>query len=204
MRRSTPMPRLALPLALACLGLGLAGCENTKEMLGLTKRSPDEFQVVSRAPLSMPPDYSLRPPTPGAPRPQEGTVQDQAKGIVTGHAERNVQLAPDQIPSIGEGEPQRAAESEGETSFLQSASMGGVDPNIRKLVDQETASDEESSKSLLDSLIFWRKPEPYGTVVDPAAEEKRLQENQALGQPVDTGDTPIIERKQKGILEGLW
>jgi hypothetical protein len=198
------MPRLALPLALACLGLGLAGCENTKEMLGLTKRSPDEFQVVSRAPLSMPPDYSLRPPTPGAPRPQEGTVQDQAKGIVTGHAERNVQLAPDQIPSIGEGEPQRAAESEGETSFLQSASMGGVDPNIRKLVDQETASDEESSKSLLDSLIFWRKPEPYGTVVDPAAEEKRLQENQALGQPVDTGDTPIIERKQKGILEGLW
>jgi hypothetical protein len=204
MRRSTPMPRLALPLALVCLGLGLAGCENTKEMLGLTKRSPDEFQVVSRAPLSMPPDYSLRPPTPGAPRPQEGTVQDQAKGIVTGHAERNVQLAPDQIPSIGEGEPQRAAESEGETSFLQSASMGGVDPNIRKLVDQETASDEESSKSLLDSLIFWRKPEPYGTVVDPAAEEKRLQENQALGQPVDTGDTPIIERKQKGILEGLW
>jgi hypothetical protein len=198
------MPRLAFPLAVALLGLGVAGCENTKEMLGLTKRSPDEFQVVSRAPLSMPPDYSLRPPTPGAPRPQEGTVQDQAKRIVTGRAEDNTQLAPDQIPSVGEGEPQRAAESEGETAFLQSASMSGVDPNIRKLVDQETSSDEESSKSLLDSLIFWRKPEPYGTVVDPAAEEKRLQENQALGQPVDTGDTPIIERKKKGILEGLW
>jgi hypothetical protein len=202
MRRSTPMPRLAFPLALALLGLGLAGCESTKEMLGLTKRSPDEFQVVSRAPLSMPPDYSLRPPTPGAPRPQEGTVQDQAKGIVTGHtSDRNLQ--PDQIPSIGEGE-QTTAESAGEASFLQSASMGGLDPNIRKLVDQETASDEESSKSMLDSLIFWRKPEPYGTVVDPAAEQKRLQENQALGQPTDVGDTPIIERKKKGILEGLW
>jgi hypothetical protein len=71
-------------------------------------------------------------------------------------------------------------------------------------VDQETAADEESSKSVLDDLIFWRKPEPYGTVVDPVAEQKRLQENQALGQPVETGNTPIIERKQKGLLEGLF
>jgi hypothetical protein len=207
MRRSTPMPRLAFPLALALLGqsvlgLGLAGCQNTKEMLGLTKRSPDEFQVVSRAPLSMPPDYSLRPPTPGAPRPQEGTVQDQAKGIVTGHADRNL-LAPDQIPPVGEGD-QIVAESAGESAFLQSAGMTGVDPNIRKLVDEETAADEESSTTVLDSLIFWRKPEPYGKVVDPEAETKRLQQNQALGQPVDTGNTPIIERKQKGLLEGLF
>jgi hypothetical protein len=200
------MPRLAFPLGFALLGLGLlgpglAGCENTKEMLGLTKRSPDEFQVVSRAPLSMPPDYSLRPPTPGAPRPQEGTVQDQAKSIVTGHSDRNL-LQPDQIPPPGEGDA-IVAESAGESSLLQSAGMGGVDPNIRKLVDEETASDEESSKSVLDDLIFWRKPEPYGTVVDPQAETKRLQENQALGAPVDTGDTPIIERKQKGLLEGI-
>ena len=28
---------------------------------------PDEFQVVRRAPLILPPDYSLRPPEPGAP-----------------------------------------------------------------------------------------------------------------------------------------
>ncbi len=205
MRRSTPMPRLAFPLALALLGLGLAGCQSTKEMLGLTKRSPDEFQVVSRAPLSMPPDYSLRPPTPGAPRPQEGTVQQQAQNIVTGYSSRTTQtLAPDQIPSVGEGENPQAAESAGESAFLQSAGLSGVDPDIRKTVDAETASDEESSTSLLDSLIFWRKPEPYGTVVDPQAEQKRLQENQALGQPVDTGNTPIIERKQKGLLEGLF
>src|SRR5262249_40525791 len=151
-------------------------------------------------PLSMPPDYSLRPPTPGAPRPQEGTTIDQAKQIVTGYADRPTQpLAPDQIPSVGEGE-QTSAESAGQAAFLQSGSANtGVDPNIRKLVDQETATDEANSKTLLDDIIFWRKPEPYGTVVDPAAEQKRLQENQALGAPVDTGETPIIERKQKGL-----
>ena len=201
MRRSL----LTLPLALALALPAVAGCSSTKEMLGLTKRSPDEFQVVSRAPLSMPPDYSLRPPTPGAPRPQEGTTREQAENIVTGYSGRSTStLQPDQIPSIGEGEDPETTGSAGETAFLQSASITGVDPNIRKLVDEETAADQDASESFLDSLVFWRDPEPYGTVVDPAAEQKRLQENQALGQPTDTGETPIIERKKKGLFEGVF
>ena len=200
MRRSL----LCLPLALAVLAPAVAGCSSTKEMLGLTKRSPDEFQVVSRAPLSMPPDYSLRPPTPGAPRPQEGTTTEQAKRIVTGVDGTSAgALSPDQIPPIGEG-TQITTESAGESAFLQSASLNGIDPNIRKQVDEETAIDQDDSASFLDDLIFWRQPEPYGTVVDPVAEQKRLQENQALGQPTATGETPIIERKKQGLLEGLW
>jgi hypothetical protein len=200
MRRSL----LTLPWALALLAPAFAGCSSTKEMLGLTKRSPDEFQVVSRAPLSMPPDYSLRPPTPGAPRPQEGTTREQAENIVTNYSERATStLQPDQIPSIGEGE-QTTTESAGESAFLQSASLTGIDPNIRKLVDAETSADQDASKSFLDDLIFWRAPEPYGTVVDPVAEQKRLQENQALNKPTDSGETPIIERKKKGLLEGLF
>jgi hypothetical protein len=199
MRRSL----LTLPLALALLAPAVVGCTNTKEMLGLTKRSPDEFQVVSRAPLSMPPDFSLRPPTPGAPRPQEGTTTEQAESIVTGYQSRSATtLQPDQIPSIGEGE-QTSTESAGESAFLQSASLTGIDPNIRKLVNEETTADQDASQSFLDDLIFWRAPEPYGTVVDPVAEQKRLQENQALNQPNETGETPIIERKQKGLFEGL-
>ncbi len=200
MRRSL----LLLPLALALLAPAVAGCSSTKEMLGLTKRSPDEFQVVSRAPLSMPPDYSLRPPTPGAPRPQEGTTRDQAQSIVTGYSDRATStLQPDQIPSIGEGEA-TSTESAGESAFLQSASLTGIDPNIRKLVDQETTEDQDASQTFLDDLVFWRAPEPYGTVVDPVAEQKRLQENQALNQPNDTGETPIIERKKKGLFEGIF
>ena len=200
MRRSL----MTLPLALALLAPIGAGCSNTKELLGMTKHSPDEFQVVSRAPLSMPPDYSLRPPTPGAPRPQEGTTREQAQAIVTNYSDRSTStLSPDQIPSVGEGE-QTTTESAGEAAFLQSASLTGIDPNIRKMVDQETNADEEASTTFLDDLIFWRAPEPYGTVVDPVAEQKRLQENQALGQPTDAGETPIIERKKKGLFEGVF
>lgn len=189
---------VALAFALPVLA---GGCSSVKEQLGLTKQSPDEFRVVSRAPLSMPPDYNLRPPTPGAPRPQEGTTRDQAAAAVFGYP--GVGMQPDQIPPIGEGEAE-AAQSSGESALLQSAGAGGVDPNIRNLVDSETAEDEADSKTLADTLVFWRDPEPYGDVVDPSAEQKRLQENAALGKPVTEGDTPVIVRKQRGMLEGIF
>jgi hypothetical protein len=196
MRRKTT----ALYVSVISAGALLAGCQATKETLGLTKRSPDEFRVVSRAPLSLPPDYNLRPPTPGAPRPQEGTPRDQAQAAVFGTQTASVN---DAVPPIGEGS-EGSAQSAGESALLQSAGISGVDPNIRKLVDAETNQDETDSKSLADELTFWRTPEPYGTVVDPAAEQKRLQENAALGKPVTEGDTPIIERKQRGLLEGIF
>lgn len=39
---------------------------------------PDEFAVQRQAPLVVPPDFSLTPPAPGAPRPTEGTASEQA------------------------------------------------------------------------------------------------------------------------------
>jgi len=198
MRRSWPFLAAGL-LALPAL---LGACSTTtREALGLTKRSPDEFEVVSNAPLSVPPDYGLRPPTPGAPRPQEGTVRDQAQGIVFSYPSAGMTQA--SVPEIGVGEI-TSEQSAGEASLLQSVGTAGIDPNIRQIVDAETMNEEESSKQLIDSIVFWRKPTPFGTVVDPVAEQKRLQENAALGQPVTQGSVPVIERKQKGLLEGLF
>jgi hypothetical protein len=200
------MRRTPILLAALVVGLPLAtgGCSGLKETLGLTKQSPDEFKVVSRAPLSMPPDYNLRPPTPGAPRPQEGSPRDQAAAAVFQYSNTTSAAMPaDAIPPVGEGESE-TAESSGESALLQSAGAAGVDPNIRQLVDSETAEDEANSRTLADTLTFWREPEPYGEVIDPAAEQKRLQENSALGKPVTEGETPTIVRRKKGILEGIF
>ena len=49
-------------LTVAALTLAVSACGGFREQLGLEKQSPDEFRVVSRAPLTLPPDYSLRPP----------------------------------------------------------------------------------------------------------------------------------------------
>jgi hypothetical protein len=196
------------PILIAALAVGLplatGGCSGLKETLGLSKQSPDEFKVVSRAPLSMPPDYNLRPPTPGAPRPQEGTPRDQAAAAVFQYSNTTSGAMPaDAIPPVGEGEAE-TAQSSGESALLQSAGAGGVDPNIRQLVDAETAEDEANSKTLADTLTFWREPEPYGEVVDPVLEQKRLEENSATGKPVTEGETPTIVRRKKGMLEGIF
>ena len=53
----------------------LSGCEETKRALGQTKEGPDEFAVYQRAPLSLPPEYGLKPPNPGADRPQAVTQE---------------------------------------------------------------------------------------------------------------------------------
>lgn len=43
-----------------------------------SRERPDEFAVQRQAPLVIPPDFSLVPPAPGAPRPGEGTAAQQA------------------------------------------------------------------------------------------------------------------------------
>ncbi len=192
--RRTPILIAALAVALP---LATGGCSGVKETLGLTKQSPDEFKVVSRAPLSMPPDYNLRPPTPGAPRPQEGTPRDQAQQAVLG-------IAPDAIPPIGEGEESEAAQSSGESALLQSAGATGVDPNIRQLVDTETAEDEADSKTLADTLVFWREPEPYGTwSIRPSSRSACRKSRRSASRSPRARRRPIV-RKKKGALEGLF
>ena len=44
--------------AVGAVLLAVAGCHTTvQEQLGMGKRSPDEFQVVRRAPLIVPPEF---------------------------------------------------------------------------------------------------------------------------------------------------
>src|SRR5258707_15480456 len=71
-------------LAVVLLAAGTGGCSEAQKALGLTKNPPDEFQVVAPAPLTLPPNYNLRPPDPGAPRPHERTPRDMARNAVFG------------------------------------------------------------------------------------------------------------------------
>ena len=66
----------------------LAGCGSS--LLGDRKR-PDEFAVARQAPLVIPPDFSMRPPQPGAPRPQDagGPAQQALEALFGGSAPRS-------------------------------------------------------------------------------------------------------------------
>ena len=83
-------------LAVACMSLSvvLPGCTDFRRVLGMDRVGPDEFAVESRAPLTIPPEFDLRPPQLGAPRPQEVTSADKARRV---------------IDTAGPGEPGRQA-----------------------------------------------------------------------------------------------
>jgi Protein of unknown function (DUF3035) len=102
----------AFALSILCStgALLLQGCTDLKRSIGLEKTSPDEFAVESRAPLTMPPDFELRPPQPGAARPQEKSSGQQARQVIeqAGPGEPGKQApdfrlrrAEDGLPDIG-------------------------------------------------------------------------------------------------------
>ncbi len=76
--------RCAPLLAVACLGviLALSGCTDLRLALGMDRVGPDEFAIESRAPLTIPPEFNLRPPQPGAPRPQDVTAAERAQKVI--------------------------------------------------------------------------------------------------------------------------
>lgn len=173
---------IEIAAAAAALAAGLAGCgERTREAMGLDRTPPDEFAVVTRAPLSVPPDFNLRPPVPGAPRPQEPEVTEQAREILRGAA--------------AAAEADGGAPSAGERALLDRAGAGDADPEVRDAVDAESDRLAESRRSFVDSLVFWRDPEPAGDVIDAQAEAERLRGEADGGKPPPGGPAPVIERR---------
>lgn len=179
-------------IALAALvaPMAMSACTDVKRSLGYEKQPPDEFQVVQRAPLSMPPEFTLRPPQPGAVRPQEGTTRDQARNILTGSRTGTA------ISSEG-----RTA---GDLAMMKRVGADSIQPDIRVLVNKESQALADADKSFQDRVMFWRKAEAPGTPVDAAKETQRLRENQSLGKSVSDGETPQVQRRRRGWLEGVF
>ncbi|EME70212.1 hypothetical protein H261_09142 [Paramagnetospirillum caucaseum] len=194
MKTKRPTTRLSTArlLALAALlaPVALSACTDVKRSLGYEKQPPDEFQVVQRAPLSMPPEFTLRPPQPGAVRPQEGTTRDQARQVLVGGRTAT--------PISTEG---RTA---GDLAMMKRVGADSIQPEIRVLVNKESQALVEADKSFQDRVMFWRKAEPPGTAVDATKETQRLRENQALGKSVSEGETPQVQRRKKAWLEGVF
>jgi hypothetical protein len=183
------MPRHILLVILAAFTL--SACENARQAMGIGKQSPDEFEVVTRAPLSMPPDFGLRPPRPGADRLQEKAIADSARDLLVKSA--GTTALGKQVPGT----------SKGETALLAKAGATNPDPSVRQTLNRESSILVTEDDSFTDRLIFWQKKQPPGTVVDAAAEQKRLRENAGLGDAPTKGRTLKVIRKPKGWLEGV-
>ena len=94
----------------------LSGCSSLRQAIGMDRTAPDEFAVESRAPLTIPPDFNLRPPQPGATRPDEVTAAQRAQKV---------------IDTAGPGEPGKQA-----TAVLKApgSGIGGPAPDASQQV----------------------------------------------------------------------
>ena len=93
--------------------------------------------------------------------------------------------------------------SNGERALLALTGANKANPQIRKLVEEKTADLYETNETFTDKMVFWRSKKK-GVALDPEKELKRIREAQSLGKPLNSNDIPIVTRKKKGLLEGIF
>ena len=117
------------------IALSVSGCDTLRREAGLTKQSPDEFAVVTKAPLIIPPNFNLRPPAPGAPPLNQQDATDSAQAALFNGSDP---------ATVAAGMP--ANVSMGQRMLLANAGAQNADPAIRA----ELAADSRNSAAAAD------------------------------------------------------
>ncbi|WP_291835209.1 DUF3035 domain-containing protein [Brevundimonas sp.] len=160
--------RTTAVLTLAVSALALGACSNLQQSIGLSKVTPDEFLTVSTAPLTVPPEYGLRPPAPGQPRPQELAPESAARQILL-------------------GQRQSVTRSPGEQILVAQAGGDRADPLARYVIDDEFGDLAHKEESWANRIMFWRRDDAStqaatttqtsegALTIDAASEYARMQ-----------------------------
>lgn len=163
-------------VALAVTALG--GCDRLGgafDAFRQKRQGPDEFSIVSRAPLQIPGSTALPEPKPGTLSPLDPQPQKQAieallgpRGAVTAAG-----TGPDGTPATAGGS------SRGEQALLSSAKAASASSQIRVQLEQDRIEEEESAEyeppTLVELLSDEKETVDPELVLEPNAESRRLQ-----------------------------
>ena len=179
----------------------LSGCssDTVKNTLGLDRAAPDEYRVVSRPPLSVPPQFSLRPPSNSELPPSQVSASKQGQAIVLGGSNANG------TPATTKAKANTSAKTNGaDSQFLKNVGASTADPNIRSaLTEQRFAVQEQKEET--SWWNFWDgADEKKDPTVDAKKESERIQKTEDAGQPVTTGDTPDVKGRDTGVLGRIF
>ena len=172
-----------LMLTTACAAMGLSACNTTTKALGLTKNAPNEFNILTKAPLVVPPEYNLRPPQIGTSSAENNYSQKSAREALIG--------------DIDAAEPTR-----GEVVLMSKAGVGRANQEIRLEIDGVNGV-ERKTEGFTDQVLFWRDGSAKaldGTPLDAEAEEQRLR---AIQSATGGGEVTITKQPPFSKLPGL-
>jgi predicted small secreted protein len=179
----------------------LAACADARRTLGLGKQSPNEFTVVRKAPLSMPPDFNLRPPAPGAVQAEATDTRAAARAALRAAGNSAAPAAT------------TVARSPGEQSLLRSAGVAQSDDNIRDVLRDESTQLAERDDEFINRLIFWRRGSE-DSVVDPTEVSRRVVGSQltreatpsqpAGARPTAVQEAPTIRRRRRFVIGDIF
>ena len=137
--------------------IGLTGCSDFRRAVGSEKSSPDEFEVVLRPPLSLPPGFSDRP---------EDIIAADKKASGFG-----AETTAESVLAVG-----RVAAGD----FEQLFDFSDVPDDIRAKVDAETYGIQIENRLPLQQL-FGGLPD-VGPVLDKMSEDTRLRKARLEGR----------------------
>jgi hypothetical protein len=150
--------------------LMLSACSSGNGLIG-AKNAPDEFEVVIRPPLTLPPNFTLRP-----------NDDNDAASANLANAQAGVSAIGQSQSLLGTNNSANAS------SFEELFGTDQIIPNIRTIIDEETLGIQLDRRVPLEQ-IFGGQPE-VGPDLDAAAEAYRIRQAIKDGQPLT--DTPTF------------
>ena len=201
---------LLLASALTSLTLLTAcGGSTVKETLGLSRNSPDEFRVLPRPALSVPPQFGLRPPAMPGEVVANGEIpaSKQAEALVMGTPVATTQSETFKLNDGGTSAAQPAVLDSGpkgktsaETQFLQNAGAAQADPSVRSALMQEASAVQPQEEEKSSWWNIMPSSQPKEPIVQPGKEVERIEQNKAENKPITEGETPEAKPRDRGVL----
>lgn len=177
---------------LGAVAASVAGCDTIRDAAGQTKDSPDEFAITTKAPLVIPPDFNLRPPTAGAaPTNQIAPTQAAQAALFTADPATVAASLP-------------ATMSTGERYLLVKAGVQNADPAIRQEIASDSGSTRAADDSFTNNLLFGGSTPSAGTAVDADAEARRIDAQKAGGTTAPAPNAPPAATPPPPEKKGSW
>lgn len=174
---------MSKPIALVAVlvaATAASGCSSLSRAVGASRSSPDEFRVMTHAPLTLPPDYNLRPPRPGEARPGESDPSGEARTALFGD-------------NVGQEATQ------GERAFITAAGAATADDNIRDQIDYESQGVVRRNEGFVNRLLsFGGSGAPAAAPLNAEQEQQRLAEEESIRRSTGGGQV-IIQRDRGGF-----